>query len=99
MLLLKNKSISHFILLEKMGIAEEMHGGQAPPEFCTGSQLLLPEPANSHGPADYLAVTQFSSHAWPGAPTNTCPLTSTHYLSFTYTPESPELNSQMEATC
>lgn len=28
MLLLKNKSISHFILLEKMGIAEERHGGQ-----------------------------------------------------------------------
>lgn len=25
MLLLKNKSISHFILLEKMGLAEEMH--------------------------------------------------------------------------
>ena len=76
----------------------DSNGGQVPQEFCTESQLL-PEPANSRGPVGYLALTHFSSHAWPGTPTNTCPLVSTHYLSFTYTPESPEHNSQMETTC
>lgn len=96
--LLKNKAISHFILLEKMGIAEEMHWGQVPRNFCTESQLL-PEPANSHGPVDYLAVTHFSSHAWPGAPTNTCPHISAHHVYFTYMPESPEHNRPMETTC